>query len=155
VSSFAAALKQDLRQRRRFLGYAGLLPFAACLAVLLFSDDRSWLDQATDSMLHYAALIAAFLGAVHWGISATDRQEHQTARLVWGVTPAVVAWFLLRMPDSVALVSFAGLFTLILIVDRHLLPLLDDDYRQLRLRLSALVLVILLVAALTAHGTAP
>jgi hypothetical protein len=155
VSSFAAALTRDFRQRRRFLGYAGLLPFAACLAVLLSSDDRSWLEQATESMRNYAALIAAFLGAVHWGISANDRQEHQTVRLVWGVTPAVVAWFLLSLPGSVALVSFAALFTLILAVDRHLLPVLDDDYRQLRLRLSTLVIVILLVAALAAHGTSP
>jgi len=155
VSSFAAALARDFRQRRRFLGYAGLLPFAACLAVLLLSGDRGWLDQATDSMRNYAALIAAFLGAVHWGIPANGRQEHQTVRLVWGVTPAVVAWFVLSLSGSVALVAFAALFMLILAVDRHLLPVLDDDYRQLRLRLSTLVIVMLLVAALAAPGTAP
>jgi hypothetical protein len=55
----------------------------------------------------------------------------------------------------VALVSFAALFTLILAVDRHLLPVLDDDYRQLRLRLSTLVILILLAAALAAPGAAP
>ena len=85
----------------------------------------------------------------------TGRQEHQTVRLAWGVTPAIIAWFLLSLPDSVALVSFAALFTLVLAVDRHLLPVLDDDYRQLRLRLSTLVIVILLAAALAAPGTAP
>ena len=155
MSSFAAALERDFRQQRRLLGYAGLLPFAACLAVLLFSDDRSWVEHATDNMLKYAALIAAFLGAVHWGTSANGRQEHQTIRLAWGVTPAVVAWFLLSLPDSAALVGFAALFTLILAVDRHLLPVLDDDYRQLRLRLSSLVIVILLTAALALPGTSP
>ena len=155
MSSFATALERDFRQQRRFLGYAGLLPFAACLAVLLLSDDRSWVDHATNSMRNYAALIAAFLGAVHWGTPANGRQEHQTVRLAWGVIPAIIAWFLLSLPDSVALASFAALFTLILAVDRHLLPVLDDDYRQLRLRLSTLVIVILLAAALTAPGTAP
>jgi len=155
MSAFATALGRDLLQQRRLLGYAGLLPFAACLTVLLYSDDRIWLDHATENMRNYAALIATFLGAVHWGTSADGRQENQAVRLAWGVTPAVIAWFLLNLPHSVALVSFAALFTLILAVDRHLLPVLDDDYRQLRLRLSTLVIIILLAAAITAPGATP
>jgi hypothetical protein len=64
----------------------------------------------------------------------------------------VIAWFVLSLPETLGLVAFAALFVLILAVDRHLLPVLDEDYRQLRLRLSALVVVMLLAAAFAAPG---
>ncbi len=155
MNGIAAALERDFRQQRRVLGYAGLLPFAACLAVLLLSNDRAWIDHAAANMRYYAALIAAFLGAVHWGIPADSREGHPTVRLIWGVAPAVIAWFLLSLPESLGLVAFAALFGLILAVDRHLLPVLDEDYRQLRLRLSALVVAMLLAAAFAAPGGTP
>lgn len=132
----------------RLLGYAGLLPFAGCLALMLLSDDRGWQAQAGSQLLNYAALIASFLGAVHWGAAFYGRQGQQGARLAWGVTPALIAWSLLSLPQGMALAGLAALFALILLVDYHLLPLLDEDYRRLRLRLSALVIACLLSAAL-------
>jgi len=154
VTAMTAAPQGDLRGWRRALGYAGLLPFAACLGVLLVTPEPAWREQASAAMLHYAALIASFLGAVHWGVTADGGQARRRTRLVWGVTPAVLAWLLLGLPIGVALLAFAPLFVLILAVDRHLLPLLDLDYRALRLRLTVAVTTMLLIAAVLAGGTA-
>jgi hypothetical protein len=73
-------------------------------------------------------------------------------RLVWGVTPALLAWTLLSLPLDIAFAGFTCLFAVILVVDCYLLPLLDEDYRRLRLRLSALVIACLLVAAVIRSG---
>ena len=136
----------------RLLGYAGLLPFAVCLAVMVLSDDYVWQAQATKQLINYAALIAGFLGAVHWGATFYGRQQQQRAQLAWGVTPALIAWFLMSLPQGTALAGLAALFSVILLVDYRLLPLLDEDYRRLRSRLSALVIACLLTAAFVHPG---
>ncbi len=60
--------------------------------------------------------------------------------------PALIAWTLLALPGRAALLGFAALFGLILIVDRYLLPVLDDAYRTLRLQLTGGVILCLLTA---------
>ena len=144
-----AATADNLWHRERsWLGYAGLLPFLGCAAVLYATDDLAQATVAEDALRYYAAVIASFLGAVHWGVAATE-SEHRHARLRWGVMPSLVAWMLLLLPAKAAFYGFALLFAVILIVDRHLLPLPDTRYRQLRLRLSIVVILTLLTAALT------
>lgn len=135
------------QRERRWLGYAGVIPFAACVGVMLAADDAAWHDVAIDTLRHYAAVIASFLGAVHWGAAADDRDGLHHARLRWGVMPALMAWTLLALPAAYAFAGFAVLFTLILVVDRYLLPVLDDRYRQLRLPLTILVVVAMAVAS--------
>ncbi len=137
------------QSERRWLGYAGLVPFIICVAVLVVADEPAWREVAMDMLRHYAAVIASFLGAVHWGMAAQSDDSFTRARLRWGVTPALIAWVLLAVtPASVALLGFAFLFALILIVDRFLLPVLDDTYRQMRVQLSVVVILSLLIAAL-------
>lgn len=140
------------RRERRWLGYAGLIPFLAGLAAILLADRPAWETAAYDAMRHYAAVIASFLGAVHWGIAVGSNDDLRPARLRWGVTPALIAWVLLALPTPVSLAGFATLFLLILAVDSRLLPVPDDDYRALRLRLSLVVVTVLLIAAVTGAG---
>lgn len=142
----AAAAVGDWRRERRWLGYAGLVPFLACLA-MLYLGDTAWRTTAIDLLRNYAALIASFLGAVHWGVAADDSDRGQLARLRWGVMPALIAWTLLMLPEAFAFAGLAILFALILLVDRYLLPVLDDGYRQLRLHLSLIVIATLVAAA--------
>lgn len=147
----SATLPEPLERQRRWLGFAGLGPFVACLAVVLVTDAAALESAAVDAMLHYAAVIAAFLGAVHWGLSAT----HETARgwrLWWGVTPALVAWALLAAPQDLALVGFAGLFAVVLAVDLRWLSVPDPGYRALRLPLTAVVVGVLLATAVEYAG---
>ena len=63
----------------------------------------------------------------------------------------MMAWPLLSLPTNAAFAGTAALFAFILVVDCYLLPLLDDDYRRLRLRLSIWVIACLL----TAYATTP
>lgn len=139
-------------RERAWLGYAGLLPFLTALAVLVFAADGKLQQLASDLLRYYAAVIASFLGAVHWGVAADH--PRQRAHLRWGVMPALLAWLLLPLPAGPAFAGFALLFVLILGVDRQLLPILDDRYRALRLQLSAVVIGVMLAAWLVAgHGT--
>jgi len=132
---------------RRWLGYAGLLPFIGCLAVMLGAEQARHVEIAADLLRHYAALIASFLGAVHWGAAAAAGPASQRARLRWGIAPAVLAWGLLAVPPPVAFAGLALLFLLLLVVDCYLLPALDADYRRLRLVLSLVVIATLAAAA--------
>ena len=136
----------DWQRERLWLGYAGLLPFVTCLAVVV-AGDVAWRATAIELLRIYAALIASFLGAVHWGVTTNRGDGRQRARLRWGVMPALIAWTLLLLPDAYAFAGLALLFVLILIVDRYLLPVLDDAYRQLRLRLSLVVVGTLAIAS--------
>jgi hypothetical protein len=143
------ALPAPLEQQRRWLGFAGLAPFAACLAVVAVADDPVTDTAAIRTMLHYAAVIAAFLGAVHWGLAV---QEPRAGRLWWGVTPALIAWALLAAPDPVALIGFAALFGLILVVDLRWLAIPDTGYRALRIPLTVTVVGVLLTATALRMG---
>jgi hypothetical protein len=137
----------------RWLGYAGLIPFLACLAVLILANDSAWLARAIEAMRYYAAVIASFLGAVQWGVAGDPGDRLRRARLLWGVMPALIAWVLLAIPGSQAFAGFAILFAFIIGVDLSVLPLLDASYRRLRLKLSAVVIATLITAALVAPGT--
>lgn len=136
------------QRERAWLGYAGLIPFLAGVLVLAAGRDAASTAMAADLVRYYAAVIASFLGAVHWGVAADPRDTRRRARLRWGVTPALLAWLLLLLPAAPAFLGFALLFALVLGVDRYLLPILDDRYRQLRLQLSLVVIGTLLVAAM-------
>lgn len=142
----------DWQRERLWLGYAGLLPFVGATLVLLFSDTPAWRGSAADTLLAYAALIASFLGAVHWGLAGCESGRLGRARLRWGVAPALLAWTLLALPVVYALAGFAALFGLILWVDRYLLPVRDAAYQALRLRLSGAVIALLVAATLGAAG---
>ena len=140
----------DWQRERAWLGYAGLVPLIAGTVMLVADRDPARVAMATDLVRFYAAVIASFLGAVHWGATADPRDTRRQARLRWGVTPALIAWLLLLLPAAPAFFGFAVLFTLILGVDRYLLPILDDRYRHLRLELSLVVIGALLLAGLVA-----
>jgi hypothetical protein len=138
---------------RRWLGYAGLIPFIVCTAALMFAKTAAWREVASDTLLNYSAVIASFLGAVHWGFAAGANGGSTVARLRWGVMPALIAWVLLAVaPVSLAFAGFAALFGLILIVDRYFLPVLDGAYRQMRLQLSGVVVIALAAAAVATYG---
>jgi hypothetical protein len=131
------ALNLSWQREREWLGYAGLLPFLTGAAAVLIVSEAATAWLAADAMRYYAAVIASFLGAVHWGIE-TD-SESRSARLRWGVLPALLAWSLLLAPVKPALALFGVLFVVILLVDRSYLPLLDERYRRLRVLLTAIV----------------
>lgn len=116
----------------------------------LVSPDEVAVAWVADALAAYAAVIASFLGAMHWGIAATGGGVTARARLRCGVTPALLGWLLLSLPAPFALAGFALLFGSILAVDRRVLPLPDDGYARLRLHLTAIVMLSLALAAVGA-----
>ena len=94
--------ERPLPQGLTALGYAGLLPFAACvLAVaLLEGEARAF---AVRALVAYGAGILSFLGAVHWGLLLRQPDAAAPVRLAIGVLPSLTGWLALLLPDRYAL----------------------------------------------------
>ncbi|MFP4132071.1 MAG: DUF3429 family protein [Thiohalospira sp.] len=125
------------------LGYGGLVPFIAGAAALAVRPDSPLVANA---LAGYAAVILAFLGAVHWGRVLAHPERADAPRLLqWGVIPALLAWIALLAPPPVGLGLMLGLVALVHVVDRQLLA--SDPamavYRRLRRHLSWGVLALL------------
>ncbi len=132
------------------LGYAGLLPFvAASMAVwLLPPPAQGW---AVQGLAAYAALIATFLGGIHWGLALRAPQPPLIWWL-WGVLPSLLAWAaLLAQPvwgARPALVALAATLLLCLLVDSRVYPKQGlAGWLGLRLRLTAVAVVSCFVGA--------
>lgn len=103
----------------QYLGYGGLIPFYGC-AFLVY-----WLNQSEFWVyaIHvYASLILSFLGAISWGfaLSTNDMPNSQRAVLLcWGVTPAVLGWICLLLPQVARVGPLLMLFVLTLAVDTY------------------------------------
>jgi Protein of unknown function (DUF3429) len=118
------------------LGYAGLLPFVlgALLVWLVRAEAHAYVALALSA---YAALILSFLGGIHWGLAMRQTQP-DTAALVWGVVPALVAWPAVLMPPDAGLVIHGVMLAVCYLVDRRLYPLHGlGAWLTLRFRLSA------------------
>lgn len=107
----------------RALGLAGLIPFVL-LATLLWLVDAELQAWVALALAAYAALIASFLGGVHWGIgwAASDNQPARPGHFIWGVTPSLLAWPGMLMPPFAGLAWLGLLLVLCYFVDRLLYP---------------------------------
>ncbi len=129
------------------LGYAGLLPFIGLTALLWIvqADLVQWLAMALAS---YAALIASFLGGVHWGLAALRPSQERNFHYAWGITPSLIAWLALLMPTYAGLPLLAALLIACAAVDRKTYPQLGmQAWLKLRTQLSAVAALACLLAA--------
>lgn len=84
------------------LGYAGLLPIAAAIVLLLLRDDLSGLVVRLSAV--YGATILAFLGGIQWGFALTaDEPSVRLRRLCVGVLPSLWAAGCLFLPLDLTL----------------------------------------------------
>ena len=79
----------SLPRNANLLGYAGLLPQAACLVAVVLGGPFAWTAKAL--ALGYASLIFSFLGGVWWGIALTHDEEMPAWVLPVSVAPALVS----------------------------------------------------------------
>jgi len=132
------------------LGFAGALPFVAGAIAMFTGPD--WLKlTAYLYLMNYAALILAFLGAVHWGLAlaADDRRPVGWGWYSLSVVPAVLGWValgLIQPMGKLALfaIAYAGVF--ILDVQAARSGLAPAWYPRLRKPLT--VIVLLAIAAI-------
>lgn len=130
----------------RTLGHAGLIPFFG-LALLAWVVNEQALPYVALILVAYAALIASFLGGIHWGVAwlndmgATHVPVSDAAaaqHLKWGVAPALLAWPGVLMPAYAALPWLGTLLIVCYLVDRRLYASAGlMHWLNLRFRLSA------------------
>jgi len=129
------------------LGYGGLIPFAL-LAALLWLVEPGLQGFVAIALAAYAALIAAFLGGIHWGIGWSagvlgnlrrSSQPHaQRRHFLWGVVPSLLAWPGLLMPPHAGLAWLGFVLMLTYLADRSLYTHAGlQRWLTLRFRLSA------------------
>jgi hypothetical protein len=116
------------------LGFAGLIPFTG-LAAASWGLAVSWHALSVQAIELYAAVILSFLGGVHWGVAIASTGAGAHKRLLWGVTPALIAWVIVLIPWPI--VSLTLLILLLLLswkVDRAALVAVDSAHAYLGLR---------------------
>ena len=117
------------------LGYLALLPFVLG-AALVWGVRSDAHPHATAALSAYAAVVAAFIGAIHWGLAMREPQP-EPRLFVWGVVPAMVAWVAVLMPPDAGLVIHGAMLVLCYLVDRKVYPARGvAAWLTLRFRLS-------------------
>ena len=138
----------------RWLGYAGLLPQAAAVVVLL-SGDLDWRFVALSSAFAYAALILSFLGGLWWGLAAASADRAPTWLWVASVVPSLFAlitavpWMIGAAWPGPSLVALGVALLAALLVDRRIvaLGLAPQGWMALRVPLSLGLSALSIVAA--------
>jgi Protein of unknown function (DUF3429) len=105
----------------RRLGYGGLIPFVGLTAALWITRPGEW-SFASAALLGYSAIIASFLGAIHWGLLMRPSAAQPLPALMWGVTPGLLGWVALLLDPAAGLALIAMLLWVCFAVDRVLYP---------------------------------
>ncbi len=150
MKPFDAAVFDDWRGVATWLGYAGLIPFVVGCGLIVVGHGA--LRQiAIEGLLHYAAIIVSFMAAIHWGRAMFDAAAaNQRLLLLFSVIAALLGWLCLFSDSTTAMFCLAMIFAGLYGFDR--LTLMGQPastwYLTLRLRLTAVVIVTLVVSAL-------
>jgi hypothetical protein len=138
------------------LGYAGLLPFVACAALILWAPEEATRHVAGRALVGYGAVILSFLGGVHWGLVLRGGATRGAGMLAIGVLPSLVGWAALLLPFDAAAAVQAGAFGGLWLYEHRVLgpAVLPPAYLALRRSLT-LVVIAALGLALMAPSLAP
>ncbi len=138
-----------------WLGYGGLLPFLILTPVSLIDYHHAPLWH--DALFTYGAVILSFVGALHWGFAMTlagltDKQR--SARFVWSVVPALLAWPAALLGSVLASVLLVLGFVAHYLQDRRLVrrATLPAWYLPLRFRLTLVACLCLSAAGVATVG---
>ncbi len=130
-----------------FLGYLALLPFVAAAAATWLGP-VAWRATAGQGLAVYAAVVASFIGAIHWGLAFTQERPAPTLWL-WGVLPSIVAALAALAPPANGLWVLAAVLVACYAVDRRVYPQQQvAQWLPLRLRLTALATLCCVMGAL-------
>lgn len=131
------------------LGMAGLVPFVTG-ALGLWITPEVWRERVLEELIAYAAVILAFMGAIHWGLAmrADEASDKAPVQVGLSVIPPLLGWVALSLPVNFGLpvifVAFAALYFADIWAVRH--GLAPVWYPALRKPLSIAVVVSLVLA---------
>lgn len=118
------------------LGYAGLFPFVF-LALLMWLVKPELHPFVAIALAGYAAVIASFLGGIHWGLGFKLGTAAPRIHFVWGVVPSIIAWVAVIMPAYAGLPLLGLLLVVCYLVDRKTWPAAGvGHWLTLRFRLT-------------------
>ncbi|MFN9527308.1 DUF3429 domain-containing protein [Ectopseudomonas chengduensis] len=133
------------------LGYAGLVPFVGG-ALGIWVIPMGWRPFVLAALLDFAAVILAFMGAIHWGLAMRAEETDENAKLQLGlsVIPPLLGWAALAggLPMGLSLPIFLFAFIGLYLADMHAVRvgLAPQWYPALRTPLTLVVCLSLLVA---------
>ena len=140
-----------------WLGYGGLIPFVVPAVAPLWDHHHGavW----GDLLFAYAAVILAFVGALHWGFAmslAGLTAQRRQSLFAWSVVPALLAWPALLLSPAVAAPLLIAGFLLHYVQDRRLVRDvgLPRWYLPLRRNLTLVACLCLAAGAWLAGPTA-
>ena len=133
------------------LGYAGLVPFVGG-ALGIWVIPMGWRPFVLAALLGFAAVILAFMGAIHWGLAMRAEETDENAKLQLGlsVIPPLLGWAARAggLPMGLSLPIFLFAFIGLYLADMHAVRvgLAPQWYPALRTPLTLVVCLSLLVA---------
>ena len=121
------------------LGWSGLLPFAATLALAV--GQPGWRDLALTVFIAYAAVILSFLGGARWGRGLAS--DVSPLRYAEAVLPSLIGFTALLLAHQPApALGLLGVGFLIWMVIDLRDPLWTPAYRRMRLGISIAVIAL-------------
>jgi hypothetical protein len=134
------------------LGYAGLLPFVG-LAMATWAAEPGQRAFAGLALAGYGAVIASFLGAIHWGLVMRDAPKQSLALLAWGVMPSLMAWVAFMLSPAAGLLVIAALLWVCFAVDRVVYPRFQvQSWLPMRLTLTCIASASCVAGAAKLHA---
>jgi hypothetical protein len=131
-----------------WLGYGGLVPFAG-LALLMWVVPPRMQPMMALALVAYGAVIASFLGGVHWGTGFLMGEAAPRMQFVWGVVPSLVGWLTVLLPARAGLPVLALLLVACYAVDRMTYPAVGlGRWLPMRLQLTVVAALSCALAAL-------
>jgi hypothetical protein len=131
-----------------WLGYGGLVPFVG-LALLMWVVPPRLQPMMALSLVAYGAVIASFLGGIHWGTGFLMGEAAPRMQFVWGVVPSLVGWLAVLLPARAGLPVLALLLVACYAVDRSTYPAIGlGRWLPMRLQLTVVAALSCSLAAL-------
>lgn len=100
------------------LAMAGLVPFVTG-ALGLWVIPEGWRVWVMEELLAFAAVMLAFMGAIHWGLAMRADESSRDAPIQLGlsVIPPLLGWFALSLPIDFAVPLFFCAFAALYYAD--------------------------------------
>ncbi|GGI95495.1 DUF3429 domain-containing protein [Halopseudomonas pertucinogena] len=131
------------------IALAGLLPFVTG-ALGLWLTPEAWREWVMREFLAFAAVILAFMGAIHWGLAmrAEEGSERAPMQLGLSVIPPLLGWFALSLPTNFAIPVFFFAFGTLYFADIWAVRegLAPAWYIRLRRPISLVIIASMIVA---------